>query len=611
MRLTMSDKENDFKPFVPAGQTMAESTLLSLGLGVILAIIMGAANTYLGLYAGMTVSASIPASVISMGILRGILRRGTILENNIVQTVASTGESLAAGIIFTVPALVITGAWETFDYWKVTWIAMLGGGLGILFMIPIRRTLIVESEKELVYPEGVACAEVLKAGEKGGKSALLIVWGLLAGGLIKYIVSWFNLKLHFAFTAGRSIFAGGMELSAALLSVGYIVGLQIAALVFLGGMLGWIVAIPIASHYFDAGNAESILGRAEFLWSNYIRFIGVGAMLVGGIWSIFSVRKGLVKGMHAVFGRSGETSDVRTERDMGSNETIPLFLIAAVGVFGLYMVLTQSAGTGLVMMIIMIVAAFFFVAVSSYIVGLVGSSNNPVSGMTITTMLFASGLLLVFGLKGDAGIIAALGIAGVVCCAACTAGDVSQDLKTGYLLGATPRSQQWAEILGVVVPAFTVAPVLILLHEAYGIGVATVEGEEPLLAPQANLFASLAEGFFGEGAIPWDMVKIGVGLGVVLVVVNEILQSVGSSIRTHCMPVAVGIYLPLKLSVPIFLGGLIHFGISRFFNPADANNKKTMLHGGTLLASGLIAGEAIMGIVLAIILVIKKSAAGG
>lgn len=604
----------DVTPFVPAEAGMAESTLLALILGVVLAVVMGAANTYLGLYAGMTVSASIPAAVISMGILRGLLRRGTILENNIVQTVASTGESLSAGVIFTVPALIITGAWDRFHYWEVTLICLLGGTLGIIFMIPIRWTLIVKGDKELIYPEGIACAEVLKAGEKGGSSALYILLGLMMGGFMKSVTGWFKWlpglykNGFFQNISGKStVFAGGVEMSLALGSVGYIVGLQISTLVFLGGALGWLVAIPLASYFWGipAEAGTSAYGAAETLWADHIRFIGVGAMLVGGLWSIISVRKGIFSGISAVFGQHTKQRDKRTEKDMHGLESLSLLLLAAGGVFGLYLMLTGSAQLSLVMMILMIVAAFFFVAVSSYIVGLVGSSNNPVSGMTITTMLFASGLLVLFGFKGDTGIVAALGIAGVVCCAACTAGDVSQDLKTGHLLGATPRSQQWAEILGVAIPAFTIAPILALLHDAYGIGAGT-----PLKAPQASLFASLAEGFFKGGDIPWPMVYIGLGLGVVLVMLNEILKRTKSSFRTHCMPVAVGIYLPMELSVPIFLGGILHWLVSRMErskqNGMEGENT-TLTHLGTLLASGMIAGEAIMGIIIAILLTMEKS----
>jgi putative OPT family oligopeptide transporter len=316
-------------------------------------------------------------------------------------------------------------------------------------------------------------------------------------------------------------------------------------------------------------------------------------MVVGGIASIFSVRKGLAKGLAALSGIKAEQSEVRTARDMGFSETTPLFVIAAIGTFGLYWALTSNGVQGLAMTIIMIIAAFFFVAVSSYIVGLVGSSNNPVSGMTITTVLFASGLLLVMGFKGDQGIIAALGIAGVVCCAACTAGDVSQDLKTGYLVGATPRYQQWAEIIGVAIPAFFIAPVLTILHQAHTIG------SETLSAPQAGLFAGLAEGFFGDGQIPWTMVIIGMVIGLFLVMFNELLKAQGSRFRTHCMPVAVGLYLPIALSFPIFVGGLIRWLIIRYHSDRPKEELKQAEARGTLAASGLIAGEAVMGILVA------------
>jgi len=593
---TMSSNQNSA---VQGGQPVVEFTWTAVTLGLLLGVVMAAANTYLGLYAGMTVSASIPAAVISMAILRGILRKGTILENNIVQTIASAGESLAAGIIFTVPALVLVGAWSNFHFWQTTGIAITGGLLGVIFMIPLRRVLICE-EKDLTYPEGVACAQVLQAGEEGGAGSITIFKGLLFGGVLKLLVTGFKLlkgSVEFAWASGSKIFFIGTDISAALLGVGYIVNLEIAALVFTGGAVSWFVAMPFMDipTGMEASNALDI---AWTLWSTKIRYIGVGAMLVGGLWSIFSVRKGISKGLQGLKGNTAANSsnNSRTDKDMKIASLGIIFLLNIVFMFFLYQNLTGSTGLTILSTILMAVASFFFVAVSSYIVGLVGSSNNPVSGMTICTLLAVSGLFLVLGLKGDSAILATLGVAGVVCCAACTAGDVSQDLKTGSIVGATPVKQQIAQVLGVIIPAFVIAPVLTLLHSAYVIG-------EGLKAPQATLFASIVKGMFGNGDLPKEMVLYGVIVGIVLVITNEILKKRGSKFRTHVMPVAVGIYLPVTMAVPMLVGGIIRTAINSKNNQAEGEHRDS----GILLASGLIAGESLMGIILAIFIYYKVS----
>ena len=602
--------QKPFTPYVPAGQSLPEFTIKAVLLGCLLGVLMTAANTYLGLYAGMTVSASIPAAVISMGVLRGILRRGTILENNIVQTIASAGESLAAGIIFTVPALVITGVWAEFDFWPVTLIAMLGGLLGVVFMIPLRRALIVE-EEELKYPEGVACAEVLEVGDKGGSGVLYVFVAMAVGAVFKALSTGVGLvqgAVEWATRVGRSSVYFGCDISPALVAVGYIVGFNVAALIFLGGAIGWLLGIPI--YHLMAGfpeGHETVVEAVSSTWNAQIRYMGVGAMLVGGVWSIIGVRKGIVKGIRGVvagYKASGSGREIeRTDSDMAFSKIALLFVPTVAAVIALYIVLTGDVKIGLVSATTMVVAAFFFVAVSSYIVGLVGSSNNPVSGMTITTVLFASLLLLVFGMSGPQGIIASLGIAGVVCCAACTAGDVSQDLKTGYLVGATPYKQQWAQIIGVIVPAFVIAPILVVLHASYGIGIQVNENVEPLAAPQANLFASIAEAMFGtEKTMPWGMVGAGALVGIGLIVLDEFLRRRGSSFRTYVMPVAVGIYLPWALGVPIFLGGIAALVTARI---AGKKNEKEAVHRGVLVGSGLIAGEALMGILIAFLIVLQ------
>ena len=564
--------------------SVPEFTIKAIILGVFLALIMCAANTYLGLYAGMTVSASIPAAVISMGILRGILKRGTILENNIAQTTASAGESLAAGIIFTVPALVIIGAWTEFNFWATTLIALLGGCLGVLFMIPLRHSLIVE-EKQLTYPEGVACAEVLKTGQKRGAGLVLLFRALGVGAIFKLLVKGLVVvkgTVEGAFRMGRNILYGGCDMSPALIGVGYIVGCNVSILVFIGGALAWFFGIPIYSalHHIEGG----ALDVSWEIWSTKIRYMGVGAMVIGGLWSIIKVRRGIVKGLRLGFSRSETATN-----DLQMKKVFWGIILVTIPVFALYWWFTRSISIALVSGTVMVVTAFFFVAVSSYIVGLVGSSNNPVSGMTICTLLFASIMLLLFRMTGIPGMIAALGVAGVVCCAACTAGDISQDLKTGWLVGALPRRQQIAQIIGVIASAFIIAPILKVLHVAYGIGTG-----EPgsLQAPQASLFASLTKGLFTDiRSLPWEMVSIGVIIGIAIIIIDEVLSIKKAGFRMHVMPVAVGIYLPVSLSVPILIGGLLRLIISHI--------RKDTSNTGILFGSGLIAGEAIVGIILA------------
>jgi putative OPT family oligopeptide transporter len=595
----VNERRRSDSSFVPAQHNVREVTIVALLLGLLLSIIMGAANTYLGLYAGMTVSASIPAAVISMAILRGILRRGTILENNIVQTMASTGESLAAGVIFTVPALVMVGAWQDFEFWPTTLIVLLGGLLGIVFMVPMRRALIKE-RKDLVYPEGVACAEVLKAGERGGSGVRAIALGLAVGAVFKVLVSGLHLvqeTVEGAIARGQRAFYMGADMSTALVAVGYIVDVHIAVLITLGGAIGWLVAIPLLG-----GVAPGVapLDAAWDLWSEEVRYIGVGAMLVGGVYSIWNVRVGIVAGITGLRGVQREPGaawrvTTRTERDMPLHWLLAIFLLTTLATFLFYDALVGSLGTAAVTTVVMVLTTFLFVAVATYIAGLVGSSNSPVSGMTICALLIAAGVLLALGIKGESAILATLGVAGVVCCATCTSGDIAQDLKTGLLVGATPARQQWTEIIGAVVPAFFFAPIMTLLHRAYGIGTG-----EPgsLRAPQAALFASLTEGFFGGGRLPWGMVGVGMGIGVALIALNRFLEQSGSRFRAHVMPVAVGIYLPLSLDIPILIGGLIRYFLRR---GRDAHGVAGGGRGiGVLFGSGLIAGEALMGIGLAV-----------
>ncbi|MDE0109401.1 MAG: oligopeptide transporter, OPT family [Bryobacterales bacterium] len=577
---------------MPPSQPVRELTVRAVVIGLLIGTVLTAANTYLGLYAGMTVTGSIPAAIVSMGILRGLLKRGTIRENNIVQTVASAGEAVAAGIIFTVPAMLITGVWMEFSFWKVSLIGLLGGLLGVLFMVPLRRVLIVD-DKELIYPEGVACAQVLEAGESGGSPMRTILSALGSGLLFKSLVGLvavFRNTAEAAWRVAGTVLYGGTDVSVALLGVGVIVGVEIGIAALAGSVIAWLFAIPI--FYWQSPLAEqSALDAAWTLWSSQIRYMGVGAMIVGGLASMWNIRSGIAKAVRHLLGGIGKggQSVERSDQDLPNSLVGAAFAVAAVGTFVLYQSVTGSLAVALTAGTVMLVSSLFFVAVSSYICGLVGSSNNPISGTTICALMFSSVILLILGMTGSAGILGALGVASIVCCAAATAGDTSQDLKTGQLVGATPRLQQTGQLIGILVPVFTIAPVLTLLHKAYGIGT----GEpDALLAPQATLFASIAEGLFGDSNIPWTMVWIGALIAIGIVLVDGLLQRSGSRFRAHVMPVAVGIYLPLSLMVPIFLGGLISQRLQERSEGAR--------HKGLLIASGLIAGEAIAGILIAI-----------
>ena len=578
-------------------------------IGILLSIVMGSANVYLGLKAGMTVSASIPAAVVGMLVLRQIrafnneTNSGSILEANQIQTAASAGESLAAGIIFTMPALIIIGVWQEFDMILTTVIAFTGGLLGILFMIPMRQVFIVKNEDNLQYPEGLACASVLEAGQESdsSSSAGLIIKGALIGGAFKGLISFFGaLKgvLEGAILIGNRIFFFGGDISPALLAVGFIVRLNVAILIFIGGFLGWLVGIPLLGQGLE--HAADPLGGAAFLWSTKIRYVGVGAMVVGGISSIFKVRNGLADAIKVLIKNQKGTiqKDIpNNERDIPAKAINIFSTIAVILVGGVYYYITNDVTIALITTFIMIIMAFFFTAVASYIVGLVGNSNSPVSGMTITAVLFTGGLLYVFGFSGTEGMVATLGVAAIVCCAACTSGDVCNDLKTGQIVGATPYRQQIMQIIGVAVASLVMAPILQLLHDNTPGGI----GGRELAAPQAGLFASLADGFFGTGNLPLDMVIIGALMGIIILVADYLLVSSGraGSFRLHLMPIAVGMYLPFGLSTPILVGGLLaHFILSKNNSDKDPDS---ILQNGILFSSGLIAGESLMGILLALV----------
>ncbi|HSL82451.1 MAG TPA: oligopeptide transporter, OPT family [Thermoanaerobaculia bacterium] len=608
------------EPYVPATRTLPEITIKAVLLGIVLSAVLAGANAYLGLFAGMTVSASIPAAVISMAVLRAF-RESNILENNIVQTAASAGESLAAGVIFTIPALIILGTWQDFNYWEVTMIAGFGGLLGVLFTIPLRRALIVE--RPLRFPEGVATAEVLKVGEAGGAGVAYIAWAALIGGLFKLGSTGMRLWSETASAAGRvggSITYVGTNLSPALVGVGYIVGLNIAVLIFIGGVLNWWVAIPILSA-LGAGPGGAAEDAAFAIWSNQTRYLGVGAMAVGGLWALIQLRKSLASGVRsglaayrAARGADGEAVP-RTERDTPMNWVLVALAVSVIPLFFIFRYFTGSTGVAAVMALAMLLAGFLFAAVAGYMAGLVGSSNNPISGVTIATVLVSSLLLLwLMGAESVAGPAAAIFVGAVVACAAAIAGDNMQDLKAGYILGATPFKQQVMQAVGVVSAAVVMAPVLSLILNAYGIGVPTEEHPNPLAAPQAGLMAAVARGVFGRD-LPWLMVVLGALVAVAVILLDLYLERRGKAFRTPVLAVAVGIYLPLELEVPILLGGLLAWAAGRVYTrstlraghqdraPIEEARTTGERH-GLLFAAGLITGEALLGILLAIPIVV-------
>lgn len=600
-------------PYVPASTSLPEITLRAVILGVLLAVVLGGANAYLGLFAGITVSASIPAAVISMAILR-MFRNANILENNIVQTAASSGESLAAGVIFTIPAMIMLRAWTQFNYWETTIIAALGGMIGVLFTIPIRRALIVENP--LRFPEGVATAEVLKVGDKGGAGIRFIASGAAIGALFKLGDTGLRLwggVLETARHVGGTVAYFGTNLSPALVAVGYIVGLNIAILIFLGGALNWFVAIPIVGSLQGLPEADSAVEAAGRLWSRQTRFIGVGAMVVGGVWALIRVRASLIRGIRSGLEayrarRSGGSSTVaRTERDVPMQWVGIGIAVSAVPLFFVFHAITGVWWVAAAMTVIMLVAGFLFSAVAGYMAGLVGSSNNPISGVTIATILTSALLLVLFlGTESVIGPAAAVLIGAVVACAAAISGDTLQDLKAGRILGATPFAQQIMEAVGVVAAAFVMAPVLTLLLKAYGIGVPTEAHPNPLAAPQATLMAAVAGGVF-RGGLPWAMVVTGMIVAAAVIALDVVLERRGSAFRTPVLAVAVGIYLPLELSVAIGLGGVIAWATGRTFAKrraagavVDPEAQTTGERHGLLFSAGLITGEALLGILLAI-----------
>ena len=631
-----------FTPFVSPEDNLPQITVKAVILGFILSAILAGANAYLGLKVGLTVSASIPAAVISMAVLK-LFRNSNILENNIVQTAASAGESLAAGAIFTLPALILLKFWLDFPFLQTAAICMFGGILGVLFTIPLRRALVVESD--LQFPEGVATGEVLKAGTQGGQGIKQIAWAALAAAFLKLGQSGlkiFSGSVGGSVKAGKSIFGFGSDLSVALLGVGYIVGLNIAILVFGGGLISWLFGIPIYMALADPAEVAAIVGSAEGydaalgIWSAKIRYLGVGAMVVGGVWALISLAKPLVDGVRSSLAamkelkKGGQGSIPRTEQDTPINIVLWSVLGLAVPVFLVFVyvididVLGVSSGPYWLAIsfgtVFSLFAGFIFASIAGYMAGLVGSSNNPISGVTIATVLTGSLLLLlILGSQVDfladmekatSAAAAAIVVGAMVACAAALAGDNLQDLKAGQIVGATPYKQQIMQMVGVVAAALVIAPVLSLLFNAYGLGgIFPREGMNPdemLSAPQATLMQSVAEGVFSQN-LEWTMIMIGGVIAVAIIILDEVLKAKKSNFKAPVLAVAVGIYLPLELSVPIFAGGMIAWATAnrarkraeaRDEDPeaaVEASNQK-----GLLFSSGLITGEALIGIILAI-----------
>ena len=599
----MDKKNESFKPYISADKVLPEFTVTSILMGIILAVVFGAANAYLGLKVGMTVSASIPAAVISLGVIRVIMKKNSILESNMVQTIGSAGESLAAGAIFTMPALFLwaeEGKINMPGYLEITLIALFGGILGVLFMIPLRKALIVEEHGVLPYPEGMACAEVLLAGEEGGSNASTVFAGMGLGAAFKFIVD--GLKIVPADIATPNIkgYAGqiGVEIYPALIGVGYICGPSISSYMFAGGIIAWLVLIP-AVVFFGGSVDFATLGNtglagqtiaevyeangASAIWSNVIKYVGAGAIATGGVISLLKSLPLIVKtfagAMKSLKNTSGGTN-VRTDRDLKMPVVLGIILIVIILIW-----LVPSVPVSLLGAFLIAIFGFFFATVSSRMVGLIGSSNNPVSGMAIATLLISTFVLKATGNTGMAGMTGAIAIGSIICVIAAIAGDTSQDLKTGFIVGATPAKQQVGELIGVVASGFAIAGVMSLLNKAWGFGSAEIP------APQATLMKMIVEGIM-DAKLPWVLVFMGVFLALAL----EVL-------RVPVMPFAIGLYLPIYLSCGIMVGGVIRLFLDKK-KEAEAK-KKEMISNGTLYCAGMIAGEGLVGILMAVLAIIK------
>ncbi len=589
----MKNKE-EFKPYISDHKKPSELTVTAIITGIILAVVFGAANAYLGLRVGMTVSASIPAAVISMGVIRVMLRKNSILENNIVQTIGSAGESLAAGAIFTIPALFLwaaEGQTERPGIVTITIISLIGGLLGVFFMIPLRNALVVKEHGILPYPEGKACAEVLLAGENGGGNASTVFGGMGFAAIIKLLVDGLKMvsgeiSLRFRSFAGEI----GTQVYPAILGVGYICGPKIASYMFAGGVLSWLALIPLIVLFGEnvvlypsdiTVGALYAADGASGIWSIYIRYIGAGALAAGGIISLIrslpliaSTFNGVLKGI----AKNNEASTGRTSRDINIK-----FVLICVFALTLAVWLIPDIPVTFLGAVMIVVFGFFFAAVSSRMVGLVGSSSNPVSGMSIATLIITTAILKAVGFSGVTGMVAAITIGSVICIISAIAGDTSQDLKTGYILGATPKKQQIGEVIGVISASLAIGATLYLLDLAWGFG------SKELGAPQAMLMKLITEGIM-EGSLPWTLVLTGVFIALFIEVLG-----------VPVLPVAIGIYLPVHLNACIMAGGIIRYFVGRKKGSEEEKNER--INKGILFSSGMIAGEGIVGIVLAILAV--------
>ena len=613
----MSDQS--FKPYVPHEQAMKEISFKAIFLGILMAIILGAANAYLGLLVGMTVAATFPAAVIAMAVLRPM--KGTILEENIARTTGAVGEALAAGAIFTIPAFLFTGVWTKFDVFKSSMLMLIGGVLGVFLIILVRRTLVEDAE--LPFPESVACAEMVKTGQKAGSNASYMFWAMGLGGLIEFFTSENGLRIikpyaravfkipglsRITYLDGDNVevaktaeikgrmFIESPAANAAMTGVGYIIGPKLAALTFSGGVLGWLFLMPIL--LFISGDLERIVSDFGGNWTTMaisaydaqIKPIAVGAMLVGAFFTLFRMRKSLFTGIGRSFAdvkkvRSGSaTETIRTDKDLPFPSIILAIIALIIPMVILYNVFTRNIGSALVSALVMIVMGLLFAAVAGYLVGIIGSSSNPISGLTLTTLLIAALMMVIMGQKGNEGIAAVLGVAAVVCCVAGVAGDMIQDWKVGHILGGTPWRMQIGGLIGVIAAALTLTFSLQLLHSTIGIG------SETLPAPQAGLMATMAKGIVG-GEMAWPLVLAGMLLGVGLILIGS----------PSPMIIAVGMYLPFRATACIFLGGVIKYFLDKSVakkNPTS-KGKEVVENIGLLLASGLIAGQALMGLVTA------------
>jgi len=616
----MSDKS--YKPYIPAEQSMKEISFKAIFLGIIMAVVLGAANAYLGLLVGMTVAATFPAAVIAMAVLRPL--KGTILEENIARTTGAVGEALAAGAIFTIPAFLMTGVWTKFDLFKSSLLMLVGGILGVFIIILVRRTLVEDAE--LPFPESVACAEMVKTGRKGGSNAAYMFWAMGLGGLIEFFTSENGIRVikpsvssvlklpglsRISYLDGDNVlkyktpetaqikgrmFIESPAANAAMTGVGYIIGPKLAALTFSGGVLGWLFLMPIM--LFISGDLGTIVSDFGGNWtavavSAYnaqVKPIAVGAMLVGAFYTLFKMRKSLVTGI----GRSiqdikktqaeGAAETLRTDKDLPFPSIIIAIIALIIPMVFLYNIFTHNIGSSLVSALVMIVMGLLFAAVAGYLVGIIGSSSNPISGLTLTTLLIAALMMVIMGQKGNEGIAAVLGVAAVVCCVAGVAGDMIQDWKVGHILGGTPWRMQIGGLIGVVAAALTLTFSLQLLHNTMRIG------SDALPAPQAGLMAMMSQGIVG-GEMAWPLVIAGMLLAVALILIGS----------PSPMLIAVGMYLPFRATACIFFGGVIKYFLDKSVTKKNPTKKGKEIVGniGLLLASGLIAGQAILGITTA------------